>query len=505
MSTPTSRFEFARRNAGFGLATTLATTVIGFASRTVFISTLGSAYLGVNALLTNVLGVLSFMELGIGAAMSYSLYKPVAEHNAPRIRALTRFYRKVYRIIALLVTVIGLALLPFIPYIAKGAENIGDLRLYYLLFLAANVLSYFAVYKTSIAAAEQRNYIVTNINTVASIVMQAAQIVALLVWESYLSFLIVMLLGRAVQQLFLNWYLSRRYREYLADPEFPITDEELEPIKKNVKALIWHKIGDIAINQTDSIIIAAFVNVTILGMISNYNLIVTTATMLLTVVINAAIGSFGNAIATSSPEDVYRNYKTYRFAAFWIYGLATAGMAALISPLITLWLGATMLIQQGVVLLILLNFYMLGHRATIVALRSAAGIWSADKFLPLVQAVVNLAGGIVLVQTIGVIGVYVATIAQGLIATVARPIIVYPRVFNARAREYFADGARYLAVVVLAGATATWAVQSWLPRLTWLSFIGAILAVFVWINVLFLLFFARRPEFRALIARIRRR
>ena len=61
-----SRFDFAKKNAKFGLLSTLMTVTLGFVSRTIFISSLGSAYLGVNALMVNVLGVLSFAELGIG-------------------------------------------------------------------------------------------------------------------------------------------------------------------------------------------------------------------------------------------------------------------------------------------------------------------------------------------------------------------------------------------------------------------------------------------------------
>lgn len=499
-----TRFDFARRNAGFGLISTLVTVVLGFVSRSVFIAELGAAYLGVNTLMLNVVGVLSFAELGIGSAMSYSLYKPVAEGDAPLVRALSDFYKKAYRVIALIVTLVGLALLPFIPNLANEAGDLGDLRVYYTLYLLANVMSYFAVYKTGLVTAEQRTYLVTNIRTVASVVLQVAQIACLLIWGDFMIYLVVMVLARAAEQLFLNVYLSRRYRTYLQPPDQPLSKEQLEPIKRNVKALIWHKLGDVAVNQTDSIIIAAFVNVTVLGYIANYNLIINTASMLLLVIMNAAIGSFGNAIATAAPKDVYRNYKTYRFAAFWIYGLATAGMYALITPLITLWLGPDMVIQNEVTLLILLNFYLLGQRATINTVKSAAGIWDADKYLPLIQAIVNLGLSIILVQTIGLVGVFIGTLTQGLLATIIRPLIVYPRVFQAGAGDYFKDGAKYLVVLLIAGGSSYLAVDAWLGSVTLPSLLLAIAAVGVWINLVFLIAFARRPEFAELKKLLRR-
>lgn len=500
-----TRFDFARRNAGFGLITTLVTVIVGFISRTIFIAELGAGYLGINTLMMNVVGILSFVELGIGSAMSYSLYKPVAEGDLATVRALTSFYKKVYRVIALIVTIIGLALLPFIPKLANESAGLGDLRIYYALYLAASVMSYFAVYKTSLVTAEQRTYVVTNIRTIASVALNVAQIVVLLIWGNFFVYLIVMVVARAAEQLFLNIYLSRRYKQYLHAPAQPLSPTQLEPIKKNVKALVWHKLGDVAVNQTDSIIIAAFVNVTTLGLIANYNLIINTAALLLSIVMNAAIGSFGHAIATAAPKDVYRNYKTYRFAAFWLYGLATAGMYALITPLISLWIGPEMAVLPVVTLLILLNFYMLGQRATINTVKSAAGIWDADKYLPLIQAVVNLGLSIVLVLSMGLIGVFIGTLAQGLLATVVRPLIVYPRVFQAPAREYFIDGAKYFLVLIVAGESSSLAVDALLRSVTLGSLLLASAGVGLWINLVFYVVFGRRPEFADLLRRFRKR
>lgn len=500
----TTRFDFTRRNALAGYVSTLVTVVLGFIARTIFIQQLGSSYVGVHALFTSVLGVLSFVELGIGAAMSYSLYRPVAKGETEKVRAFARFYRTVYRVIALLVTLIGLAILPFIPMLAEGSEGLGDLRLYYVLFLASNVLSYFAVYKTTIAQADQRMYLVTNIRTVASVVVQGGQIAFLLMGGDYLIFLLVMLVGRAAEQLFLNIYLSYRYADLLKAPTTKLADDDLDPVKKNIRALIWHKVGEIGVHQSDAIIIAAFINVTTLGLISNYNLVINSITMFLTVTLTAAVGSFGNAIATTSPQDVYRNFKIYRLAVFCIYGVATIGMYILLTPFVVLWIGEDMVIKDAVILVILINFYLSGHRAAIVSVKSAAGVWAQDKYLPLIQTVVNLVISIVLVQYIGLIGVFIGTIVQGIIANIVRPIIVYPLVFEAQPREYFIDGFRYAVALLVAGAGPAALVYSGtLPIETWWSFVLVGIALVVWVSVVFAAFFAWRPEGEALRTRFK--
>ena len=151
-----------------------------------------------------------------------------------------------------------------------------------------------------------------------------------------------------------------------------------------------------------------------------------------------------------------------------------------------------------------MNFYLSGHRAAIVSVKSAGGVWTQDKYLPLIQTVVNLAVSIVLVQMVGLVGVFIGTLVQGVIANVVRPIIVYPLVFEARPIEYFVDGIRYAVALVLAGAgpvvliySGTWPVASW-----W-SFSFAGIAIVLWVSLVFAAFFARRPEGQALRTRFK--
>jgi len=146
------RIENAERNIFFGIIGNIVSFILGFISRTVFIHNLSVTYLGVNGLYTNILSVLSLAELGIGTAMNYSLYKPVAENNYETIKTLMQLYKKIYRIIAIIITVAGLILLPFLKFIIKDPGNISqnELFLYYLIFLFNTVSTYFVSYKYSL-------------------------------------------------------------------------------------------------------------------------------------------------------------------------------------------------------------------------------------------------------------------------------------------------------------------------------------------------------------------
>ena len=195
-----SRTEMAAKNILWGYINTIATTILKFVCRWAFIHTIGITYLGINGLYTSILGVLSLTELGIGTAMNYSLYKPVAERDTDKIKSLMVYYKKAYRYVALVITVLGVALIPFLPKLIKGADGVDHLVLYYVLFLFNTVSSYFVSYKYSLAGADQKNYVVNNINTVVTIIMNILQIVALFVFRSFLAYLLIqigcLLLGK---------------------------------------------------------------------------------------------------------------------------------------------------------------------------------------------------------------------------------------------------------------------------------------------------------------------
>ena len=176
------RIQHAVKNILFGYLGNLTSTVLGFVLRTVFILKLDATLLGINGLYTGVLTMLSLAELGIGTALNYSLYAPVARNDYEKIKSYMLLYKKAYRAIAGVVTVIGLLLVPFLKYIIKNPGNyeIEELTIYYLIFLFNTVSTYFVSYKYSLVNAQQKNYIQTNVLTLTKLVTVVLQLIVLL-------------------------------------------------------------------------------------------------------------------------------------------------------------------------------------------------------------------------------------------------------------------------------------------------------------------------------------
>ena len=443
------RIQHAAKNIAFGYIGNITSTVLGFVLRTVFIMKLNATLLGINGLYTGVLTMLSLAELGIGTALNYSLYAPVARKDYEKIKSYMLFYKKAYRVIAGVVAGIGIVLIPFLKYFIKNPGNYGmeELTFYYLIFLFNTVSTYFVAYKYSLVNAEQKNYIQTNVLTITKFATTVLQLIVLLLTENFLLYLLTAAAVELIQKIYVNHYLNNRY-PYLKDKNVkPLEKEETEEIVNKTKALVFHKVGDVARLQTDSIIISSFIQVSLVGIVDNYTMVINSISGFVNIIFNSVISSFGNLIATESREKQYEIFKVYRFVANWIYGLSAIGFFILLSPLVYLWLGEEWMLSGTVIGLVLVDYYFKGDRIVLSNFKTAAGVFEQDKYLALIQGAVNLVISIVLVQHIGLAGVYVGTIVSGLIANVTKPFIIYKVCFGKSAGEYFKDTIKQLIII----------------------------------------------------------
>lgn len=499
-----TRSQYTAKNILFGYVGNIVTAILGFVLRTVFIYKLGKTLLGVNGLYTSILTVLSLADLGLGTAMNYILYELVSKQDIPKIKVYMEFYKKAYRVIALVVAVIGISLIPFLQFIIKdpGDITLTKLRLYYVIFLFNIVSSYFVAYKYSLTNAEQKNYIQTNVITITKLATVSIQIVVLLLGAGFTAFLLVQLVVETVQKIFVSIYLDRLYPYLREKTEDSLSDKEKKSIIKSVKALLMHKLGDMARLQTDNIIISAFISIGVVGMVDNYVLVVTSISGFVNIIFNSVISSLGNLVATESKEKQYQVFKTYRFMAAWIYGFSAVGYYVLLTPLITLLWGQEFALAAGVVGLYLVEYYFKGYRIVLSNFKTAAGVFEEDKYVPLIQGAVNLVISIVLVQKLGLIGIYWGTVISGLIANFVKPYIIYKKCFGVSIREYYRDSALYMLVtgVVLALvllATRVVAVESWI------GFAIMVVVITVVYNGIFLGVFHKKEECLVLVDKFR--
>lgn len=496
-----SRVKNAIRNIFFGYLGNIIIIIISFISRTVFIYILGTTFLGINGLYTNILSVLSLAELGIGTAMNYSLYKPVAAKDYERIKSLMNLYKRAYRMIAIIITIMGLILVPFLKYIIKepGDISTNDLTIYYLIFLFNTVSTYFIAYKYSLVNAEQKNYIQININTITTLITAVVQIIILYIYKNFLFYLLTAAVIGLIQKIYVNSYLNKLY-PFLLDKDIKdLPKKESILIKKNIKALIFHKIGDISALQTDNIIISTFINISTVGIISNYILIITAISSFINIIFNSLISGFGNLIATEDIDKQYKLFQVYRFAGFWFYGFASISLIILLNPFIELWIGQKMLIENLIVYLIIIDYYSKGHRIVVNNFKIAAGVFNEDKYLSFIRGIANLIISIIMVKKIGLAGIFLGTILSGLIPSLIRPKIIYNKIFNRSAIHYYKDSIIYFMILLIPLIILEFAKNIILKQLGELNFIIMLVLVIIIPNLIFVIVFKDSEEFKYLL------
>jgi O-antigen/teichoic acid export membrane protein len=501
-----SRVKSATRNIAFGYVGQVATALMSFVLRTVFLLHLSSQLLGVNSLYTNILAVLNMAELGIGTALNFSLYGPVARGEKEKIKSYMQLYRKAYMVIAAVVAVVGLAISPFLKFLVKnpGDLSLRDLTLFYFIFLFNTVSSYFVAYKYSLINAEQKNYIQTNILTITKVVTVFIQILVVVFTENFYLFLLADAAVQLIQKIVVSKLLDRMY-PYLKEKNItPLSKEESGEVWKKTKALVFHKVGDVARLQTDALIISSFIEVAMAGFVDNYNLVINSVANFVNIIFNSVISSFGNLIATESRDKQFSMFKVYRFFASWIYGFSCVGFMVLLTPLISLLWGEQWILPSAAVYCILTDYYFKGDRIVLSNYKTAAGVFEPDKYLALIQGVVNLVLSVWLVQTrLGITGVYVGTIVSGLIANITKPIIIYGTCFDKKAWGYFADTFKYLLSMASVLGICLVISRFVLAQLNIFTFALMVVIITVIFNGVYILLYGRSDEFKYVYGKVR--
>lgn len=326
----------------------------------------------------------------------------------------------------------------------------------------------------------------------------------LLLTKNFLLYLLMQAAVELLQKIFVSIYFNRLY-PYLRDRHVQkLEKEETAVVVTKTKALMFHKIGDVARLSTDSIIITYFMNVRWVGVVGNYAMIITYAANFISVIFNSVISGFGNLVATESREKQYAMFKIYRFFACWLYGFAAVGFWLLLTPLVTgLWLNDSWALSQTVLTLILIDLYFKGGRVVLVNFKIAAGVFEQDKYLSLLQGLVNLVLSIAGIQYMGLAGVYVGTVVSGVMANLLQPVIVYRDCFGRSAWTYFVDAVKYIGVIVGVALLMVPVKHFLLAQVNVLTFIGMGAVVTVVYNMAFCLFFRRTEEFGYLWALVK--
>lgn len=404
------RSKNAIRNAGYGIINKVVLIIMPFIIRTVFIRTLGIEFLGLNSLFSSVLTVLNLTELGFSSAIVFSMYKPIAQDDRATINALLLYYRRVYRIIGLIVLIIGLVLIPLLPRLINGTyPDTINLTWVYLVFLLNTVISYFLfAYLGSLITAHQRDDIISRINLVISLLMYTIQAVILIFVRNYYVYIFIMPLFTIINNIRTAIVAKKLFPQYR--PFGKLDQETKRIIKEKVSGLIISKLCNTTRNSLDSIFISFYLGLVETAIYNNYYYIMNAVSSLVIVFTGAATAGVGNSVAMESEEKNYHDMNRMNFLFMWLCGWCTVCLLCLYQPFMAIWTGEYYMFPISTVILLCSYFFLL-RRGDIISIYTAAnGLWWQLRFRTILETVTNISLNWILGKFFGVNGIIWATI-----------------------------------------------------------------------------------------------
>lgn len=422
--------------------------VMNFIIRTIFIKTLGEEFLGINGLFTNILSILSLAELGIGTAMVYSMYKPIAEQDKVKLAALIGYYKVLYQRIALIILGVGLLVLPILPFIVNLDSDIGNIQIYYLLYLLNSVSSYILLYRSSIVIASQKEYLIKKYDIIFLLIRIVLQGIVLIVYKNYMLYLIIQVTTTIITNICKSRKAEKIY-SFIKEKK-DLEKEDKKSIWENIKSLLFYQVGNVVLNNTDNILISTMLGTILVGYYSNYSMIITAVAGFTGLIFTSLQSSIGNFNVTSDKEGKYLIYKTLNMLSFAIYSFCSISLLVLFQDFITMWIGDKFLLDFNIVIVIVLNYYLTGVLYPNWCYRYTTDLFNKAKYTIVICAIVNIVLSIILGNKFRLIGIFAATAISRLCTTFwYEPYVLYKNIFEKRLIFYFVKQVLYFILFIL--------------------------------------------------------
>lgn len=497
-----ARTKNTLRNIAFGSMNRIIHIVLPFITRTVILYIMGTQYLGLSSLFSSILSFLSLSELGVGTAMVYSMYKPIAENDHKTICALLNLYKKLYHIIGAVILGLGLCLMPFLKILVP--EKLPpDINLYLLFFiyLLNAVLSYWLfAYKNALIQAYQRSDINSKIASIVTTVSYAVMLLSLFLTRNYYAYVIWLPIFTIITNILRLHLVNRNFPGL--EPEGEVSEDLKKSIFRKTSALIGTKLNTVVLNAADNLVMSAFLGLTTIAMYGNYHYIMTSIIGFLGIAYSSMTAGLGNSLQTDSLETNYRNFEKFSFINSWLVGWCTVCLVCLYQPFMRIWVGEELMFPFYVVLEMGLYFYIYQIRKIPVVYKDAAGIWWEDRFRPYVCMIVNVVLNITLVQIIGISGIILSTVFSLFISIPWENYTIFKFVFHRSSKAYYGKMFLSAGTMLLAG-TVTLGLCSLLGDGILTFLVKGCICVIV-PNVIFALLNGRRHEFRDAKAMVQR-
>lgn len=456
-----SRVENSKVNIIWGVAYRVTLLLCPFILRTVMIHTMGLEYAGLGNLFSSIIQILSLSDLGVGAALVFFMYKPIYEENNKMVNALLNFYKNFYYFIGSFIVIVGLILAPFLKYIIKGSypSDINIHVLYLIYILNTSIGYFFGAYKRSILYASQRMDIESKVLSLFTFIQYIVQISVLVMTKNYYLYIIVLPITTLISNLIIANNVDKKYPQYKADGK--LEDNLIKEIQKKSGGIVFQKIGNVILTSVDTLVVSAFLGLSVLTVYNNYLFVVSALHSILNIILISIIPSVGNSVLSEGVEKNYSDFKKFNLLYSIVLSWAGCCLFVLYQPFMKIWMhnvtDYNMFLSYFMVVLFVVYFYTLKIGDIVFAYNEGAGLWDKRKYISIGASVTNLAMNLATVKIFGLYGVVLSSIISVLFISIPAESYVLFKFYFKKSNEWFTyiiGQLRFLVkMVIIAGIT----------------------------------------------------
>ena len=400
-----------------------------YVSRTIFLKSLGSNFLGLIGTLQNILGLMNLAELGLGAAISFALYKPLQENKKTDISDIISLFGFFYKKIGVFVFGAAIILSAFFPLIFRNSPvSYGVVYSAFYTFLFSSLLSYFVNYTQILFVADQKNYLVAAYFQTANILKILLQMA--LTWKygnPYIWIAIELSFG-ILYSLILRWKVRQVYPWLKTCTRNGAALKRQYPdILIRTKQVFIHKIKDFLLMQSDQIFVFAFVSLSMVAYYGNYTLITTRITGLFTTTMDSITAGIGNLIAEGNRPRILSVFWELMAFRYFLAGIIVFCSYHLINSFISLWLGSEYILENSIVVLLMIYVFIMITRGTVDMFNTAFGLY-ADTWAAWTEVILNVGITVATAFYLGINGILLGKIiSTALIIVLWKPYYLFSR------------------------------------------------------------------------------
>lgn len=432
-------------NITISLSAKIVTLVVVFFARRFLIIHLGNDANGLYSLFISILGFLSLAELGIGAAITFSMYRPIVENDTVKLAALYHLSKKIFTIIGMVIFTVGLLLTPLIPMLAKDYAFSNIIYFDYVLYLLATTITYFFACETTLINAYKNNYITSSIRSIGLALEGVLQIIIVYQGGGFTLFITVIVVSNILQ-----WLATRlSFKPYKANLSIKhrLDTSSKQMLLNNTFAMFLHKIGGVLIYSSSNIIISAFLGVYILGIYSNYLLITSGINTIVFLFFTSILSILGHFYVEKTKKEYFELFNIIYTIGIVLGAFIYLGFYATADIFIASFFGQEFLIDKTTLFLIAVYNFAQFVRQPVLIFKDASGNFYRDRFKPIFEGIVNLVLSIVLVNHLGINGVLIALIFTNIaIGQVIESHVLFKYGFELKVLKYNINNFLYFIV-----------------------------------------------------------